>query len=165
MAKQRTIEHPISYEGVGIHTGKTTTATFKPGAVNTGIVFVRTDLGRPLRVEALVANRVEIPRRTTLQTSDTTVEMVEHIMASFAGLHIREDRISLNPKLPEGWRRIKFRIRYKNIWFHIHVTKGQLKVSVQPLQESFLISKPEIPIEIKKKMHKLLPGKEYAFPI
>ena len=61
---------------------------FRPAPADTGIVFVRTDQGEPRRVEAIVSNRVEIPRRTTLQTSETTVEMVEHVMASLAGLQI-----------------------------------------------------------------------------
>ncbi len=44
----------------------------------------------------MVANRVEIPRRTTLQMGDTSVEMVEHVMASLAGLHIDNCEVWVN---------------------------------------------------------------------
>jgi trehalose/maltose hydrolase-like predicted phosphorylase len=86
-------------------------------------------------------------------------------LRSFAGLHILEDRICLNPKLPEQWQGIKFRIRYKNIWFDINVTKKQLTVLVKPFKEASLTPKVEIPIEIKKKIYKLLPGKIHKVSI
>ncbi len=41
-----------------------------------------------LCIPAIVDNRVEIPRRTTLAADGATVEMVEHVMASLAGLQI-----------------------------------------------------------------------------
>jgi UDP-3-O-acyl N-acetylglucosamine deacetylase len=50
--------------------------------------FVRCDLESPGRIAAVVANRVEIPRRTTLTTAEGTVEMVEHVMAALAGLQV-----------------------------------------------------------------------------
>lgn len=78
---------------------------------------------------------------------------------SFAGLHILEDRICLDPHLPAHWKSIKFRVRYKNIWFHIGVEQGKITVVAKVLKESSLTPKVEIPIEIKKKTYKLLPGK------
>ena len=85
---QNTIAHPVAVEGFGYWSGLDVRVEFRPAPVNSGIVFVRTDLGRPRRIEAVVTNRVEIPRRTTLETAGTTVEMVEHMMASLAGLQI-----------------------------------------------------------------------------
>lgn len=42
--KQLTLACPISFSGVGLHTGDTVTLTLKPAPVNHGIVFHRTDL-------------------------------------------------------------------------------------------------------------------------
>ena len=86
-------------------------------------------------------------------------------LRSFAGLHILEDRICLNPKLPEQWQGIKFKVRYKNIWFDINVTKDMLTVLIKPFKEASLTPKVEIPIEINKKSYKLLPGKLHEVSI
>jgi len=75
-------------EGFGYWSGRDIRVTFRPAEANTGIVFVRGDLDPPRRIPALVRNRIEIPRRTTLSADGTTVEMVEHVMAALAGLSI-----------------------------------------------------------------------------
>ncbi len=85
---QNTIAEPVTVEGFGYWSGLDVRVEFRPAPVGTGIVFVRTDVGQPRRLDALVANRVEIPRRTTLQAAGTSVEMVEHVMAALAGLQI-----------------------------------------------------------------------------
>jgi len=87
--QQNTIAAPVTVAGFGYWSGLDVRVEFRPAAVNTGIVFVRADGGEPpVRVPALVGNRVEIPRRTSLSVAGRTVEMVEHIMASLAGLQI-----------------------------------------------------------------------------
>ena len=42
---QKTLAKEAVLEGVGLHTGKQVKLTFKPADVDTGFVFVRTDLG------------------------------------------------------------------------------------------------------------------------
>ncbi len=61
---------------------------FRPAGAGAGIVFVRGDLGVGERIKAVVANRIETPRRTTLRSGTANVEMVEHVMAALAGLQI-----------------------------------------------------------------------------
>jgi UDP-3-O-acyl N-acetylglucosamine deacetylase len=75
-------------EGFGYWSGQDVRVEFCPAPPDTGIVFIRTDLDRPRRIPAFVGHRVEIPRRTTLAADGATVEMVEHVMASLAGLQI-----------------------------------------------------------------------------
>ena len=53
-----------------------------------GIVFVRGDLPGCPRIPAVVANRIEMPRRTVLRAGGAAVEMVEHIMAALAGMQV-----------------------------------------------------------------------------
>jgi len=60
VSKQRTIREEISLEGVGLHTGKEVTLTFKPAPVNTGYVFRRTDLEGSPEVEADVCAAIAV---------------------------------------------------------------------------------------------------------
>jgi UDP-3-O-acyl N-acetylglucosamine deacetylase len=85
---QRTIARAVSLSGFGFWSGRDVQLEFRPGAADTGIVFVRRDLAQPVRIAATVANRLESPRRTTLRAGGASVEMVEHVMAALAGLQI-----------------------------------------------------------------------------
>ncbi|HEY5314328.1 MAG TPA: UDP-3-O-acyl-N-acetylglucosamine deacetylase [Pirellulales bacterium] len=86
--QQRTIAGPVAVAGFGYWSGRDVRVEFRPAPADTGIVFVRTDLERPVRIRALVGNRIETPRRTTLRWGGASVEMVEHIMAALGGLHV-----------------------------------------------------------------------------
>ena len=44
MKKQYTIAKEITLTGVGLHTGKEVSLTFKPAAVNSGYTFARIDM-------------------------------------------------------------------------------------------------------------------------
>jgi UDP-3-O-acyl N-acetylglucosamine deacetylase len=93
---QRTIAAPAAVEGVGYWSGLDVRVEFRPAPVDTGIVFVRADLQGCPRIPATVKHRIEIPRRTALQCGNATVEMVEHIMASLAGLQVDNCELWVN---------------------------------------------------------------------
>ena len=88
MRTQTTIAHPVSISGRGYWSGNTVRVEFRPASVDTGIVFVRSDLRSPVRIPASVDHRIEIPRRTSLEYSNHSVDMIEHVMAAVAGLGI-----------------------------------------------------------------------------
>ena len=44
-AKQKTIKYSVSCTGVGLHTGVQSTITFHPAEENSGIKFIRNDIG------------------------------------------------------------------------------------------------------------------------
>jgi UDP-3-O-[3-hydroxymyristoyl] N-acetylglucosamine deacetylase len=98
---QRTIAAAASIEGVGYWTGRNVRIEFRPAPPDSGIVFVRSDLpGNPC-IPASVENRVETPRRTTLRRGDTSVEMVEHLMAALSGLQVDNCQLWVNqPEMP-----------------------------------------------------------------
>ncbi len=83
---QKTILHEVSVAGRGLFTGESTTATFKPAPVGHGVVFVRTDLGRQVRIPALVQHITKRTRRSTLRNGADSIETIEHCMAALAGL-------------------------------------------------------------------------------
>jgi UDP-3-O-acyl N-acetylglucosamine deacetylase len=85
---QTTIAHPVSVAGFGYWSGKDIRVEFRPAMVDTGIVFVRADLGPHARIAARVKNRIDMARRTNLQFGSVNVEMVEHVLAALSGLQI-----------------------------------------------------------------------------
>jgi UDP-3-O-[3-hydroxymyristoyl] N-acetylglucosamine deacetylase len=87
LRKQRTISQPVSVFGFGFWSGRDVHLEFRPAAQDTGIVFVRRDAGET-RIQAVVSNRIETPRRTTLSCGRVSVEMVEHVMAALSGMRI-----------------------------------------------------------------------------
>ena len=103
--KQRTIAEPAALEGFGYWSGKDVRVEFRPAPEHTGIVFVRGDLVRRVRIPVSVFHRVEVPRRTTLGAGGATVEMVEHLLAALYGLQIDNCEVWIDqPELP-GLRR------------------------------------------------------------
>ena len=101
LRKQRTISTSVAVEGFGLWSGRDVRAEFRPAEPDTGIVFVRRDMPRPARIKALVAHRIETPRRTTLSAEGGTVEMIEHVMAALAGLHIDNCEVWVDePEMP-----------------------------------------------------------------
>ena len=86
--RQQTIAGVARVCGFGYWSGRDVCVEFRPAPANSGLVFVRADLAGQPRIPAVVENRLETPRRTTLSACGATVEMVEHILAAVAGLHI-----------------------------------------------------------------------------
>ncbi|MBO23158.1 MAG: UDP-3-O-[3-hydroxymyristoyl] N-acetylglucosamine deacetylase [Rhodospirillaceae bacterium] len=84
---QHTLKSEIGCSGTGLHTGETVSILLKPAAVNTGIVFRRTDqIGNGAEIRALVENVVEATLCTTLGNEDgINVATVEHLLAALAG--------------------------------------------------------------------------------
>jgi len=85
---QTTIAGSVAVEGYGYWSGRDVRVEFRPADIDTGIVFVRADMPGCPRIPARVENRAETPLRTTLRFGSAGVGMVEHIMATLAGLQI-----------------------------------------------------------------------------
>jgi UDP-3-O-[3-hydroxymyristoyl] N-acetylglucosamine deacetylase / 3-hydroxyacyl-[acyl-carrier-protein] dehydratase len=85
MVKQKTINKEISLKGVGLHTGKEVTMTFKPAPINSGFTFVRVDLeGQPI-IEADANYVVNTQRGTNLEKLGVKIQTPEHVLAAFVG--------------------------------------------------------------------------------
>ncbi len=86
---QLTLRGPVSFEGVGLHTGERGRLTFRPAPANSGIVFERADLpGRPT-VLVRPENAMFDPRaarRTILMQHDVQIHTMEHVLAALAGV-------------------------------------------------------------------------------
>ena len=51
---QRTIAKPVSFNGIGLHSGQKSSITIFPGKDNQGIVFKRVDLNENNLIEAVI---------------------------------------------------------------------------------------------------------------
>jgi len=97
---QRTLQNEISLTGIGLHTGRECTITFKPAPVNTGYIFVRTDIDDCPEIPALIDHVVDVLRGTTIGIGDVRVHTTEHVLAALFGLQIDNCRIELSGPEP-----------------------------------------------------------------
>jgi len=101
--RQRTLKGQCSYTGIGIHTGKQTTMTFRPAPPGSGVEFVRTDLPGsppiPASIECVSMSEAT-PRRTALSSNGVRINTVEHVLAAIAGLGIDNIVVELDSDEP-----------------------------------------------------------------
>lgn len=90
--KRLTIKRPVSLTGVGLHSGKDSTVTFRAAPENSGRVF--SYKGFP--IPALAENVTDTTRGTTLGN----IQLVEHVLAAASGLGIDDLIIELNENEP-----------------------------------------------------------------
>ncbi len=101
MIKQRTLKNVIRATGVGLHTGEKVYLTLRPAAADTGIIFRRVDLPKPVEVRACPENVTDTRLSTTLESHGVKIATVEHLMSAFAGLGIDNAYVDLTaPEVP-----------------------------------------------------------------
>ncbi|MDA1273776.1 MAG: bifunctional UDP-3-O-[3-hydroxymyristoyl] N-acetylglucosamine deacetylase/3-hydroxyacyl-ACP dehydratase [Verrucomicrobia bacterium] len=100
MLQQQTLREPVSFAGIGLHSGNRVNLTFLPASPNSGIRFRRVDLDGKPEIDALVENVVETNRSTTLGRGNVKIHTVEHVLATFAGFGIDNAVIELDANEP-----------------------------------------------------------------
>ncbi len=86
---QNTINFPVSFSGVGIHSGKVVTIKLLPANHDTGIIFKRTDLSINNRIKVDIENISSSKFCSKLENSQkVSVSTVEHLLASLHSLSI-----------------------------------------------------------------------------
>lgn len=88
MSAQRSIAKACSISGIGLHSGEHCNMHIKPAPVNSGIVFIRSDLPNNPRLSARPELLCQRMRRTALAHEDVEVHTTEHFLAAVSGLHI-----------------------------------------------------------------------------
>jgi UDP-3-O-[3-hydroxymyristoyl] N-acetylglucosamine deacetylase len=101
MLYQTTLRKPILCSGIGLHSGLATEMTIRPAVPNTGIVFIRRDLEKKIRIRAHIDNVVDATLATTIGQEGVRVSTVEHLMAAFAGVGVDNAEVELDgPEVP-----------------------------------------------------------------
>jgi len=93
---QQTLKKSYSFEGKGLHTGRFAHMTIEPAPVNTGIVFIRTDLN--LEIPALAEYVSKTARSTSLSLGKASVGTIEHVLSALTGLGIDNAYIKIDEK-------------------------------------------------------------------
>jgi len=98
--QQQTIGRPVSFSGIGLHSGNRVNMTFVPANPGVGIRFRRTDLEGKPEIEARIENVLETNRSTTIGKGNIKIHTVEHVMATFAGYGIDNAVVELDANEP-----------------------------------------------------------------
>lgn len=99
MKLQKTIKGEGKISGKGLFGGKDAKVVFRPAPVDSGVVFVRTDIQEPVRIKAIASNLAERSRRTTIKKGSVSIETIEHCLAAVSALGI--DNLILEVDGPE----------------------------------------------------------------
>jgi UDP-3-O-[3-hydroxymyristoyl] N-acetylglucosamine deacetylase len=149
-AFQHTVRAPALFAGVGVHTGVHTRVSVRPAAVDTGVVFVRTDIADRDNCVAATADAVCKTQLGTVigNAAGVTVATIEHLMAALAMLGIDNALVELDgPEMPimdgssEPFIRILDRAgkrgqnaprRYLEILETVEVVDGDKRAALKP---------------------------------
>lgn len=85
---QNTIGRPVSFSGIGIHTGTIVTLRFCPAPENSGVVFKRTDLPNQPVIPASFEYVCDTSRSTTIGIENVKIHTVEHVLAAVKALTV-----------------------------------------------------------------------------
>ncbi len=99
MLAQRTLKAPTRAVGVGVHGGQRVELTLSPAAPDTGIVFRRTDLPRPVDIKVDAFAVCDTRMATTISPGGDPdapkVRTVEHLLSACAGLGLDNLRVDI----------------------------------------------------------------------
>ena len=100
MQRQRTLRSKVSCVGVGLHSGKEVRLELKPADVDSGIIFLRTDLPTRPKIHANAANVTATLRATTLEENGAKVFTIEHLLSAINACQIDNCEIEIDAEEP-----------------------------------------------------------------
>jgi len=94
---QKTIKNPISFQGIGLHSGKTVNLCIKSAVPDTGIVFKRLDLSDNNLVYPSFNNVTNTSLNTTISNEfGVKVSTIEHLMGALFCLGVDNALIEID---------------------------------------------------------------------
>ena len=154
---QKTLSKKVSFEGIGLHSGKTSIINLLPAEENQGIVFKRIDLNKDNYIKANFANVSSARLCTTLENNKgVKVSTVEHLLAAIYIVGIDNAIIEIdNEEVPimDGSSKdfletldkvalidqVKKR-KYLKISNKIELVDGERKISIEPNESSLEVN-------------------------
>lgn len=100
---QTTIKSPVTFKGVGLHSGAAVTLVVRPASAEHGIWFRRTDVVDGSNYVPALWSAVVPSRLCTMvaNAAGTSVSTIEHLMAALAGCGIHNALIDIDgPEVP-----------------------------------------------------------------
>lgn len=147
---QQTLKAPVSFDGVGLHSGAPARMTIRPASAEHGIWFRRTDIKLG---DTLIPARWDVVEQTPLCTrlvnaAGVSVSTVEHVMAALAGCGVHNAMIEIDgPEAPildgsslpfvkgimsRGLRAQHANVRAFKILRPVDVTVGEASARLEP---------------------------------
>ena len=97
---EQTIAGPISFSGIGLHSGAPVSMRLLPAAAGSGVVFRRTDLDN-FEIPATGRNVAKVSYATSLMRQGVLISTTEHLLSALIGLSIDNIIVELdNLELP-----------------------------------------------------------------
>lgn len=151
---QKTISNVISFNGIGLHSGKNSKITIIPGKENFGIVFKRVDLKVNNLVNANYESVSSAKLCTTLENKyGVKVSTVEHLLAALyiagidnALIEINNEEVPimdgsakdfLNVLNKTNTTKLTKKRKYLKILNKVELVDGERKISIEPNELSF----------------------------
>lgn len=100
MQRQRTLKSSVEKIGVGLHSGVKVRLRLKPAEVDSGIIFVRTDLDGKPKIHATADNVTSTLRATTIEEEGVKVFTIEHLMSALNACRIDNCEVELDAEEP-----------------------------------------------------------------
>ena len=82
MRKQKTLAQVAEVTGKGLHSGVSVNLKIKSGEMNSGIIFVRTDLPGNPKIPATADKVTSVLRATTIEENGIKIFTIEHLMSA-----------------------------------------------------------------------------------
>jgi UDP-3-O-[3-hydroxymyristoyl] N-acetylglucosamine deacetylase len=97
---EQTIAGPLSFEGVGLHSGAPVTMRLLPAPAGSGVVFRRTDLDN-FEIPANGRNVAKVSYATSLMRQGVLISTTEHLLSALIGMGVDNVIVELdNLELP-----------------------------------------------------------------
>ena len=97
LLNQKTIKKPVTFSGIGLHSGKPSKICVKPSNPDTGIVFKRIDQKDNNLIYPNFMNVSNTALNTTISNSNgVKVSTIEHLMGALFGIGIDNALIEID---------------------------------------------------------------------
>ena len=156
LLNQKTLNNEISFNGVGLHSGKHASLIIKPANPNSGIIFKRIDFKKNNIVIPNVFNVTNAAFCTTISNEfGVSISTIEHLMGALYGTGIDNALIEIdNQEIPilDGSAKIFVeeinKVGLKNSDVPIKVIKNEKKIDFYDGKKSISIEPSKISLDI-----------------
>ncbi len=84
---------------------------------------------------------------------------IDLVIRGFAGVKLLEDKVRINPRLPQKWQKLKFDFSYQGKRINLSLTRKKISLFLSQSETSPVL------IEINKKVYSLLPKRKLTLTI
>ena len=157
LLNQKTINKPVKFTGIGLHSGRIVNISINPSEPNTGIIFKRVDLKNNNLIFPSFANVTNTSLNTTISNDfGVKVSTIEHLMGALFGLGIDNALIEIdNEEVPildgsakefieklvnSGLKQSEVPIKIIKIKKKISFSEGERSISIEPSKLSLDIN-------------------------